>query len=1297
MATPFVSALAGLVATATPGISNTAIVQQMQQTATSSTGAGGWNQDLGYGVINAYNAISGAVRPASVGGVVGQVIDTFTPQTSTPINGAQITINGQTVITDSTGSGLFRFPNLAPGTYSVSAAASGYAAQSLTVTVAAGADTPMIVAMASSYGRFSGTVTDAGTAVPGAVVQALSAGLIAGVTVADQNGAYILWVPGGFTAYILQASAAGRTSVASAGMSVAVGGNTVANLTLPRMGTISGSVLDASSHLISGAQVMVSGIGFSASATTTAGGTYTLIGLPNSTYSVTASVSGLTPVTQTGVVVSTDIANIVNLQFSGGLPVVASPVISPAGGTFTTAQAVTVTTATIGASIRYTTDGSAPTETNGTLYNGAIPISGATTLKAIAFEAGMIDSSVTSAGFTINVEAPGWYNSAWSSRKPVTIPSTAGSASLANFPLLISLPSDANLAASAQSSGNDILFTAADGVTKLNHQIELYSGANGRLIAWVQVPVLAPGTAIYLYYGNPGAASQQNPTGVWDSNYKAVWHMEDHAANTIVAESTSNGYTGIDQANTSGKTVTGEIGSGLTYNGSTDYTTANAAALGNTAVTISAWVQDISNTDATFAYANGAAIFSTRDAGPDFSPALVITPSAGGAGSNLGVAFVAESNNMAVGAKGATTISTGTGTWYYVVGTFNNDGTATFGGQWNVYVNGAQDNAAANNFNLAGSFSGGFTGATWNLARDPQWGGVSNINLNELRVSSTVRSSGWIATEYSNQSSPSTFISVGGQQSNGGAVSIAVTSVPAGLTVTVDGAVCTTPCAAAQWTPGTVHTIAAANQSGAAGTQYLFSSWSDNGAASHSVTAPASATTYTASFTTQYFLTTAASPSSEGSISPVSGWVNAGTVVSIGATPASGDQFTGFTGALSGATTPQNLTMNAPASVTANFTVANGGTSWYNSAWSSRKPLTIPSTSGSASLANFPLLISLPSDANLAASAQSSGNDILFTAADGVTKLNHQIELYSGANGRLIAWVQVPVLAPGTAIYLYYGNPGAASQQNPTGVWDSNYKAVWHMEDHAANTIVAESTSNGYTGIDQANTSGKTVTGEIGSGLTYNGSTDYTTANAAALGNTAVTISAWVQDISNTDATFAYANGAAIFSTRDAGPDFSPALVITPSAGGAGSNLGVAFVAESNNMAVGAKGATTISTGTGTWYYVVGTFNNDGTATFGGQWNVYVNGAQDNAAANNFNLAGSFSGGFTGATWNLARDPQWGGVSNINLNELRVSSTVRSSGWIATEYSNQSSPSTFISVGGQQSNGGASSAHTSLP
>src|SRR5690349_17192848 len=94
-------------------------------------------------------------------------------------------------------------------------------------------------------------------------------------------------------------------------------------------------------------------------------------------------------------------------------------------------------------------------------------------------------------------------------------------------------------------------------------------------------------------------------------------------------------------------------------------------------------------------------------------------------------------------------------------------------------------------------------------------------------------------------------------------IKVSVTSTPVGLSVTVDDVGCTTPCVFA-WVAGSVHTIAANTQSGGPGTQYAFNRWSDGGSASHTVTARRLGATYTALFSTQYFLTTTAVPSTEG-------------------------------------------------------------------------------------------------------------------------------------------------------------------------------------------------------------------------------------------------------------------------------------------------------------------------------------------------------------------------------------------------------------------------------------------------
>jgi nucleoid-associated protein YgaU len=80
---------------------------------------------------------------------------------------------------------------------------------------------------------------------------------------------------------------------------------------------------------------------------------------------------------------------------------VAAPSFTPAEGVFQAAQSVSIASSTEGAEIRYTTDGSAPTATTGSVYSAPIQVSATTTIRAIATKKGMSDSPVVSATFTI--------------------------------------------------------------------------------------------------------------------------------------------------------------------------------------------------------------------------------------------------------------------------------------------------------------------------------------------------------------------------------------------------------------------------------------------------------------------------------------------------------------------------------------------------------------------------------------------------------------------------------------------------------------------------------------------------------------------------------------------------------------------------------------------------------------------------------------------------------------------------------------------------------------------------------
>ena len=84
-----------------------------------------------------------------------------------------------------------------------------------------------------------------------------------------------------------------------------------------------------------------------------------------------------------------------------GTGTVATPVLSPPGGTYTGAQSVTISTSTAGATIRYTQDGSTPTA-NSPVYTGPISVTSSRTVKAIASASGMTTSAIGTATYTVN-------------------------------------------------------------------------------------------------------------------------------------------------------------------------------------------------------------------------------------------------------------------------------------------------------------------------------------------------------------------------------------------------------------------------------------------------------------------------------------------------------------------------------------------------------------------------------------------------------------------------------------------------------------------------------------------------------------------------------------------------------------------------------------------------------------------------------------------------------------------------------------------------------------------------------
>jgi hypothetical protein len=840
--------------------------------------------------------------------------------------------------------------------------------------------------------------------------------------------------------------------------------------------------------------------------------------------------------------------------------------------------------------------------------------------------------AAVTANFSATSSGPGWYNPAWTNRKAITINSGNVNGTLTNFPMLVSFM-DMSLVGNTRLNGGDILFTASDGVTKLNHEIESYDNATGTLVAWVNVPSLATGTVVYMYYGNPGAQSQQSVAGVWDSNFEMVQHLP-NGTMLSANDSTANGCNATTLNSTAA--AAGEIAGGASLNGvSNSIDFAPCAALNNwTSQTISLWVK------AKTGMAQYARLIE-KGANSEWS---LVWNYFGGT-NRLSVESLGDSGSLLTPA-----LPLADNTWHKV------DVTITGQGAVAMYIDGA--------LSAQGQSPGGPQTTTGTIRLGQYGGGGYFYNglTDELRVSNVARSAAWIAAEYNNEKSPGTFASVGPlQQQGNGTVSITLMSAPAGMALTLDGNACAAPCSA-QWVPGTSHTIGVNPnpQAGTAGTQYSFANWSDNGTQSHTVVAPGTALTYTANFTTQYFLTTSATTG--GTISPASGWNNSGAVVSVSATVSNGSQFTGFSGSLSGTTTPQTLTMNGPMAVTASFNLATGGPGWYNTAWTSRKAITINNGQVNGTLTNFPMLYSV-ADLSLAGAAQLSGNDILFTASDGVTKLNHEIESYFSPTGTLAAWVKVPALANGTVIYMYYGNPSAFNQQSAAGVWDSNFEMVQHFPNWAS-LSAHDSTANGCNS-SSLNAASATV-GEIAGGAGFSASSiDF--GSCAALNNwTAQTISLWAK---------AQPGMAQYARLIEKGSNSEWSLIWN-------------YVGGSNRLTVESLGGTSnllmssTPVADNTWHKVDVTITTGNSLSGGNSVSMYIDGVLNGQAQSPVGPQN------TTGTIRLGQYGGGGYYYNGLADELKISNSVRSAAWIAAEYNNQRSPATFASVGPVQQQGG---------
>jgi hypothetical protein len=364
---------------------------------------------------------------------------------------------------------------------------------------------------------------------------------------------------------------------------------------------------------------------------------------------------------------------------------------------------------------------------------------------------------------------PAWYSDpAWDCRKLITIDHTGVTANLTDFPVLITFTSDSDLAAHARDDGNDILFTSADGTTKLSHEIEGFDEATGELMAWVKIPFLSStvDTDIYIYYGNATASSQEDVTNVWDSNFEMVQHLKDDPDNAHTQDSTINDKDGAKNSADNPIETAGKIGRAQDF--SSDHVSCGNLGIGDT-YTVECWIKADTLIAGGDQNTYGFTVMASAVSGQGYPLWLAVR------GTEVRL-WAYESTSSTGGWRETTGAGLNTTDDFYIVATANRSSTTK------VYVNGIERLSFTNDGDV--SWTDIFTLGDLRPGRAIYFDGV----IDEVRVSNNIRSADWIETSYNNQSSPASFYNVGPEEH----LTPTVTSVSPAKGTTADTAILVT-------------------------------------------------------------------------------------------------------------------------------------------------------------------------------------------------------------------------------------------------------------------------------------------------------------------------------------------------------------------------------------------------------------------------------------------------------------------------------------------------------------------------
>lgn len=331
--------------------------------------------------------------------------------------------------------------------------------------------------------------------------------------------------------------------------------------------------------------------------------------------------------------------------------------------------------------------------------------------------------------------------------------------------------------------------------------------------------------------------------------------------------------------------------------------------------------------------------------------------------------------------------------------------------------------------------------------------------------------------------------------------------------------------------------------------------------------------------------------------------------------------------------------------------------------------ITIDNTKVTADQTDFVIYVNLANlskaGADIFDTCRSDGGDIRVTKSDGTTELAREVvdidttaktgELHIKFSGTLSS-------SSDTTIRIYYNGtdtePATTDTYGRNAVW-SNYKYVLHLNE-AVNTTAdgyKDSTGNGYdaVGVSMAitETEGRLAGGNA---QNFDGSADYILLDTGAITSSGThTAQVWYK---GTD------TGGMLMSGYKAASPFN------------GWVMGIGIITS---------GKVSLYTNSAGWLTGATSVNDDAWRKVdikrdGANWHVFVDGASDVTP-----VAGTYSDSGQNGAIGARQDPS--NFLSGAVDEARFSLQDLSSTWLATEYNNQNSPSTFYATGDEVSSG----------